>query len=69
MENVLYLSREDEATAYESDDHDKRAGDEYGYNSDDEMNDVFLSESDSSRLQTLGQKKSKNSIRFISVYK
>ena len=68
MENVLYLSREDKDTAYESDDDDKSTGDEYGYNSDDEMNDVFLSESDSSRLQTLGQKKSKNSIRFISVY-
>ena len=62
------MPKKKKSSKNESDDDDKRAGDEYGYNSDDEMNDVFLSESDSSRLQTLGQKKSKNSIRFISVY-
>ena len=62
MENVLYLSREDKDTAYESDDDDKSTGDEYGYNSDDEMNNVLLSES---RLQPLGKKKSKNNRHFF----
>ena len=65
MENVLYLSREDEDTAYESDDDDKSTGDEYKYNSDDEMNNVLLSES---RLQPLGKEKSKNNRHFFSVY-